>query len=125
MECQTVLITGGTSRLGLEIAIHYVNLGAASVIIKRGLFSKGNEAKLDIETRTARKDFMRVMILDMDTFAGVKAFVEEFRISVKTIGVVLLVSRPQLRLQTITRRPGRKYPSRRPLTILLGLLLLP
>ncbi|KAG4437048.1 hypothetical protein IFR05_007462 [Cadophora sp. M221] len=89
-EGRTVLITGGTSGLGLETAIHYVNLGAASVIITARTLTKGNDAKFEIEERTGRKDVVGVMVLVMDTFAAVKTFVEELRISVKKIDIVLL-----------------------------------
>ncbi|KAH7355449.1 hypothetical protein BKA65DRAFT_498436 [Rhexocercosporidium sp. MPI-PUGE-AT-0058] len=89
-EGQTILITGGTSGLGFETAIHYVNLGAASVIITARTLSRGNDAKFEIERRTGKKDVVHVMILDMDTFAGVQAFVKEVRATIKKIDIVLL-----------------------------------
>tara|TARA_R110002033_G_scaffold20404_1_gene51648 strand:- start:98 stop:499 length:402 start_codon:yes stop_codon:yes gene_type:complete len=90
---QSVLITGATSGLGLEAAVHYVNLGASFVIITARTLSKGTKAKFDIEKRTGKKDVVTVMVLDMDTFAGVKVFVKQLRADVQKMDIVLLVCR--------------------------------
>lgn len=89
---QTVLITGGTSGLGFETAIHYVNLGAERVIITARTEKKGEVAKLAIEKRTKKTAVVEVMTLDMDTFEGVKIFAKNLEREVRSIDIVLLVS---------------------------------
>lgn len=87
-----VLITGATSGLGFEAAIHYVNLGADRVIITGRTEAKGEKAKLEIEKRTQKTGVLDVMVLDMDTFSGVRNFAKELESSVEEIDIVLLVS---------------------------------
>lgn len=90
---QTVIVTGATSGLGLEAAILYVQLGAETVYITARSAAKGAEAKSTIEARTGKKDVVRVRVLDMDTFEGVKRFVEELKKDVKSIGKLHLLVR--------------------------------
>jgi NAD(P)-dependent dehydrogenase (short-subunit alcohol dehydrogenase family) len=87
---QAVLITGGTTGLGLETAIHYVTLGASPVIITARNTARGAEAVASIEARTGKKGIVHVRSLDMDSFANVKEFVEGLESEVKSIDIVLL-----------------------------------
>ncbi len=87
---QTILITGATGGLGLEAAIHFVNLGASTVIITARTLARGNAAKATIESRTGKKGIVQVRELNMDTFANVKTFVEGLKAEVTNIDVVLL-----------------------------------
>lgn len=87
---QSVLITGTTGGLGLEIAIHYVNLGANPVHITARNTIKGAETQKVIEDRTGKKGIVRIWVLDMDTFAGVEIFMKEWKKEVKAIDIVLL-----------------------------------
>ena len=87
---QSVLITGSTGGLGLETAIHYVNLGANPVHITARSAKKGSETQKVIEDRTGKKGVVRVWVLDMDTFAGVHNFMKEWKAEVKEIDIVLL-----------------------------------
>jgi len=87
---QAVLITGGSTGLGLETAIHYVALGASPVIITARNAARGSEAVATIEARTGKKGIVQVRSLDMDSFSEVKKFVEGLENEVETIDIVLL-----------------------------------
>jgi NAD(P)-dependent dehydrogenase (short-subunit alcohol dehydrogenase family) len=60
---KTILITGASGGLGLAAAVHFVNLGAKSVIITARTAAKGEQAKASIEaqTREKSKDVVKVM----------------------------------------------------------------
>lgn len=122
----TVVITGATGGLGLETAIHYVNLGASTVIITGRTLSKANAAKAVIEARTGRKDVVQVRELDMSTFSEVRKFVTGLIGKVKCIDIVLLNA--GIYKSTYEQTPDGWEESLQVntlSTILLGLLLLP
>ena len=48
----SILITGASGGLGLATAVHFVNLGASSVIITARSSAKGESAKAAIEAQT-------------------------------------------------------------------------
>jgi NAD(P)-dependent dehydrogenase (short-subunit alcohol dehydrogenase family) len=76
----TVLITGGTSGLGLEAAVHYLQLSAARVIITARSAVKGAAAAATI--RASCPDAcgsIEHRELDMLTLAGVEAFIGALR----------------------------------------------
>jgi NAD(P)-dependent dehydrogenase (short-subunit alcohol dehydrogenase family) len=85
-----VLITGASSGLGFETAVHYVNLGASSVIITARTPAKGNTAKEAIEAATGKEDIVHVMELEMSTFASTHEFASKVKEEVKDIDIVLL-----------------------------------
>lgn len=85
-----MLITGGSTGLGLETAIHYVALGASPVIITARNAARGAEAVATIESRTGKKGVVQVRALDMDSFGEVKKFVEGLENEVSAIDIVLL-----------------------------------
>jgi NAD(P)-dependent dehydrogenase (short-subunit alcohol dehydrogenase family) len=123
---QTVLITGATGGLGLETAIHFVNLGASTVIITARTLSRGLTAQATIEARTGKKGIVQVRELDMSTFAGVKTFVDSLKEDVKTIDVVLLNAGVYKRTYDLSPDGWEETLQVNTLsTILLGLLLLP
>ncbi|KAH8805422.1 putative short chain dehydrogenase/ reductase [Xylogone sp. PMI_703] len=77
---QTVLITGGTSGLGLVSAIHFANLGADVIITCRNA-SRGELAKDSIEraTRIKGRSKVQIMELDMSRYSSCVEFVEELK----------------------------------------------
>ncbi|KAH8811768.1 hypothetical protein F5884DRAFT_289417 [Xylogone sp. PMI_703] len=87
-----VLVTGATSGLGFATAAHFVNLGAASVIITARTAAKGDAAKaqLEIQTGTKGKDIIKVMELDMDTLEATKTFIDKVKSEIKIIDYVVL-----------------------------------
>jgi NAD(P)-dependent dehydrogenase (short-subunit alcohol dehydrogenase family) len=89
-EGQAVLVTGANTGLGLETAIHYVQLGASSVIVTARNTARGAEAVATIEARTGKKGVVQARTLDMSSFSNVKQFVEELEKEVKSIDIVLL-----------------------------------
>ncbi|KAK0107279.1 hypothetical protein ONS95_003979 [Cadophora gregata] len=88
----TVLVTGGTSGLGLATAVHFLNLGAAKVTITGRTLAKGEEAKKSIETQVHVQDAgeVEVRVLDMSTFVGIKEFADKVKEEVKSVDYVLL-----------------------------------
>ncbi|KAI1105069.1 NAD(P)-binding protein [Jackrogersella minutella] len=78
---QTVLVTGGTTGLGLAAAVHFVNLGAAEVIITSRDASRSKTALATIERETGGRSrgHVRVMDLDLSCYASVVAFTQEVK----------------------------------------------
>lgn len=88
---QTILVTGATSGLGLEAAIHYIKLGASTVFIIARTLSKGLIAKSTIVERTGCDTAVsEVLELDMDTFASVKTLDEMLKRQAQRLDIVLL-----------------------------------
>ncbi|KAF4634989.1 hypothetical protein G7Y89_g3116 [Cudoniella acicularis] len=89
---KSILITGATSGLGFAVALEYVKLGAKSVTITARTQVKGLTAKqaIEVQTGTTGKDIVKVMELDMSTFAGTKTFADKVKSEVQEIDVVLL-----------------------------------
>lgn len=76
---QTILVTGGTSGLGLAFSVHVLNLGAKEVIITARNLSRGGDAKKKIEAETQTSGRVTVMELDMDSYSSIVSFAEQLK----------------------------------------------
>ncbi|EFR03981.1 hypothetical protein MGYG_06984 [Nannizzia gypsea CBS 118893] len=128
LEGKTVLLTGGTSGLGLEAAIKYINLGVSSLIIGCRNIERGNEAKRVIEQRassTANSD-IQIWPLDMASYQSVVYFAQKINKEVPRVDIALLNAGAMHRKYTLTPDGWEETLQANALsTALLGLLLLP
>lgn len=80
---QTILVTGGTSGLGLAAAVHFLNLGADEVIITARNASSplAEEAKRNIlaKKKVSTTGQVTVMGLDMNSYASCAQLVDGLR----------------------------------------------
>ena len=74
---QTIIITGANTGLGFEAAKHLVRLGAEKVVLGVRTLSKGEEAKVEIESRTGKPGVVDVWQVDLASYDSVKAFVRK------------------------------------------------
>jgi retinol dehydrogenase-12 len=75
---KTVIITGASSGLGKEAAKHIVRLDASKVILACRNTSKGNKAKLEIESSLkCNSDIIEVWEVDIESPPSVKEFVDK------------------------------------------------
>jgi NAD(P)-dependent dehydrogenase (short-subunit alcohol dehydrogenase family) len=76
---QTAVVTGATSGLGLAAAAHFINMGAAEVIISSRSPSRSEAALARIEEATGgrSKGKIRVLELDLDHYTSVVRFADE------------------------------------------------
>ncbi|KAI8940450.1 hypothetical protein NX059_004136 [Plenodomus lindquistii] len=87
---KTVLITGSNVGLGKEAARHFTRLNASTVILAVRSLDKGNAAKSDIETTTGRQNVVKVMKLDMSSYASVLYFADKLSKEVDRLDVAVL-----------------------------------
>lgn len=78
---QVAVVTGATSGLGLATAVHFINLGAAEVIITSRDSSRAKNALATIERETNGRSKGRVCVMDLDMarYASVVAFAQELK----------------------------------------------
>lgn len=78
---QTILVTGGTSGLGLASAVHFLTLGAKEVIITARNASRGESAMTKIldQARGKAKGSVSIMELDMNSYASCLAFADNVK----------------------------------------------
>ncbi|OAL71975.1 short-chain dehydrogenase/reductase [Trichophyton violaceum] len=131
LEGKTVLLTGGTSGLGLEAAIKYINLGVSLLIIACRSIERGNEAKKFIEQRTKRASSpasfdIQIWPLDMASYQSVTSFAQKINNEVPRLDIALLNAGVMHRKYTLTPDGWEETLQVNALsTALLGLLLLP
>lgn len=77
---QTVLVTGGTTGLGLAAAVHFLNLGAAEVIItaRKAASARAEDARQEILSQKDEdaEGMVTVMELDMNSYRSCVALVD-------------------------------------------------
>lgn len=86
----TVIVTGGSSGLGLEAARHYVSLGAKTVVLAVRSEAKGVIARNSIESSTQRHGVVQVWSLDYDSYASIVAFVKRVNDELPVVNTVVL-----------------------------------
>ncbi|KAL4874536.1 hypothetical protein BJY04DRAFT_203705 [Aspergillus karnatakaensis] len=72
-----IIVTGGSSGLGLEAARHFVRLQAATVILAVRDVQKGEQAKRSIEATTRVHGVVEVWPLDLENVRSVQSLVEK------------------------------------------------
>ncbi len=130
---KTVLITGGTSGLGLEAAKKIAALDASTVIITARDEAKGQMAKEEIEFvckgRAIDKLDIRVWPLDMSDFSSVKKFVDKVNEELPRLDVAILNAGQTNRLWSKVSDANGGWETTLMVntlaTVFLGLLLLP
>ncbi|KAK5991098.1 Short-chain dehydrogenase/reductase phmF [Cladobotryum mycophilum] len=91
---KTVIVTGASGGLGLEAARHYARLGASRVILAVRSQTRGDQAKNNIlESLTpeqAKSCAVEVWIVDLASFASVKAFGDKVNNELQTLDIAIL-----------------------------------
>ena len=87
---KTVLVTGSNVGLGKEAARHYTRLNASTVILCVRSLEKGEAARLDIESSTGRTNVVKVMHLDMSSYASVLDFARQASESLSRLDIAIL-----------------------------------
>lgn len=87
---KTVLVTGSNVGLGKEAARHFVRLNAGTVILAVRSLDKGEAAKTDIEATTGRKEVIKVMHLDLSSYASTLSFADKLSQEVERLDVAVL-----------------------------------
>ena len=123
---KTVLLTGGTSGLGFEAAVKYVQLGVDSLLLGCRDFERGQKAKQLIEQRTQRTGIVRIYQLNLNSYGSVKSFAEQINAEVPRVDIVLLNAGVMCRTYSTSPDGWEETLQVNTLsTALLGLLLLP
>lgn len=88
-EGRTFVVTGANSGIGYDCAKHLVQLTARRVIITVRDQKKGDATKARLESETGRKGVVEVYLLDLTSFASVRAFAKKLETEVDRVdGVV-------------------------------------
>lgn len=126
LKGKTVLLTGGTTGLGYEAAIKYVQLGADSLLLGCRNLERGEKAKERIEARTQRTGVIRLYELDMNDYSSVKTFARQINADIPRVDIALLNAGLMRRTYATSPAGWEETLQVNALsTALLGLLLLP
>lgn len=122
---QTIVITGGSTGLGLEAARHFLRLNASHIVLGVRSMEKGKAAKEDLETSTNRPNTVRLEHIDMDRYDSVKSFASIIQKTVPKVDVLLLNAGKIAEQFYIAEEDESTITVNVVCTVLLGLLLLP
>ena len=124
---KTIVITGGTSGLGLEAAVKYLSLGATTIVLGVRNRAKAAVAAATISTRAApHNGIIKIFDLDMESSASVKAFATRVEKEIGRVDVALLNAGVYMRNHELSKEGWEKTLQVNTLsTALLALLLLP
>ena len=124
---KTVLITGANTGLGFDAAKHFLNLGAAHLIIGVRSIDKGNAARNLLEQAfPLAKGNIDVLPLDMNSYDSVKSFASHVCSRYQALDVALLNAGISNRTYSVSPEGWEETLQVNTLsTSLLALLLLP
>ncbi|EYE91702.1 NAD(P)-binding protein [Aspergillus ruber CBS 135680] len=122
---QTIVITGGSTGLGLEAARHFLRLNASHIVLGVRNMEKGKGAKKDLETSTNRPNTVRLEHIDMDRYDSVKNFASVIQNTVPKVDVLLLNAGKIAENFYLAEEDESTITVNVVCTVFLGLLLLP
>lgn len=87
---KTVIVSGSSSGLGKEAALHFARLGASTLILAVRNLPKGAAVKAEIESSTGcGPDVVRVWELEMESYDSVKRFSQKVDAELERVDVVV------------------------------------
>lgn len=122
---QTIVITGGSTGLGLEAARHFLRLNASHIVLGVRSMDRGKVAKEDLEASTNRPNTVSLEHIDMDHYDSVKAFASTIQNTVPKVDVLLLNAGKIAENFYLAGEDESTITVNVVCTVLLGLLLLP
>ncbi|WP_150265821.1 SDR family oxidoreductase [Paenibacillus tepidiphilus] len=87
MRGKTVIVTGGNSGMGLATAIEMARRGAKVIMACRS--RERGEAALSEARRLSGSDHIELMLLDLASFASIRAFAEQFAAAYPVLDVLI------------------------------------
>lgn len=87
---KTIVLTGGTSGLGYEAAVKFLNLGVESLVIGSRSLERGQQTKEALEKCTGRSGVIQIWELEMNSFQSVKSFASRVNNELNRLDIALL-----------------------------------